>query len=183
MSSLPDTDFGQFETLFAYWCRLRDDAGGVPPRLSLDPVAIKELLPNIFLIERRAHDDLYVRLSGTAIDALSPAPMTGANYLDLCMPDTRDFVAESAKLVCMHPCGNRYKRAVTFEAGGCHEITTAALPMTDRHGAPTYILGIMSARTDYLTIAGKPRGYVSVKMLETDFFDVGFGVPETVPSI
>lgn len=182
METAPEIGIGHFEALFAYWEHLRDAVGGVPARLSLDPVGIRELLPFIFLVERRSHTDLYVRLSGTAIDSLSPVPMTGANYLDLCPAENRAFVADSAKAVCTHPCGHKLKRVVTFEDGTSHEVTTAALPMTDRDGNCSYLLGVMVSRTDHLSALSKIAGNLDVKLMESEFFDIGFGVPQSAPA-
>lgn len=182
MDLLDFPESGQFEALIAYWLRLRDDAGGVPSRTALDPIAIKDLLPFVFLVERRDPTDLHVRLSGTALDAVTPEPMTGLNYLDLCPAHLRAFLQESATAVCDQPCGHRYKRRVTRAETGTHEVTTLALPMTDRHGEMRYLLGMMSAKAEVLVDRKPPAGDLLVDVLSADFVDLGFGVPDPVPA-
>lgn len=170
---------GQFETLLAYWHRLKEDEGGIPRRSSLNPVAIRDLLPFIFLLERRAPDDLLVRLSGTALDAISPMPMTGANYLDLCPDETRPMIQSMAEKVVTHPCGHRFKREATFHNGKSHEITTLSLPMTSEAGECRYMVGVSASKTDLMPTNIEPGRYVAVKILQSEFVDLGYGVPDS----
>ncbi|WP_286828776.1 MULTISPECIES: PAS domain-containing protein [Kordiimonas] len=169
---------GKFEALLAYWLRLKEEEGGVPRRSNLNPVAIRDLLPFVFLMERRAPDDLLVRLSGTALDAISPMPMTGANYLDLCPDETRDMVADMVTTVLTTPCGHRFKREATFQNGKSHEITTLSLPMTSEQGECRYIVGVSASKTDLMPTNIQPGKYVAVKVLQSEFVDLGYGLPD-----
>ncbi|MFC4347169.1 PAS domain-containing protein [Kordiimonas lipolytica] len=171
---------GQFEVMLAYWLRLKEEAGGVPKRSSLNPVLIRDILPHVFLIEQQGPENLLVRLSGTALDAISPMPMTGANYLDLCPPETRSFVWDTAAAVVNHPCGHRFKREATFQNGKAHEITTLSLPMVSEDGDCRYMVGVSASKTDLMPANLQPGRYVSVKILHSEFVDVGFGVPVDV---
>ncbi len=169
---------GQFEAMLAYWRRLQKEEGGIPRRSSLNPVAIRDLLPFIFLLERRAPDDLLVRLAGTALDAISPMPMTGANYLDLCPEETRPMVSDMVTAVVTHPCGHRFKREATFHNGKSHQITTLSLPMTSEDGECRYMVGVSASKTDLLPSNIEPGRYVAVKILQSEFVDLGFGIPD-----
>jgi hypothetical protein len=168
---------GQFEAFRAYWDRLQQEAGGVPTRQQLNPNEIRELLPYVFLIERRAYDDLHVRLSGTALDAVGPTPPTGTNYLDICAPDDRAAYAAIAEKILTHPCGHVLRRAVTFTDGKTQELTSLMLPMKDRHGDMRYLIGVVSVKADYLAAEPAPEAFVSIRPIFMEFLDIGFGLP------
>lgn len=178
METNPTLSSGHFETLLGYWKGLRDAQGGVPKRASLNPVEIREILPYVFLIERRAPDDLLVRLAGTALDEVSPMPVTGANYLDFCPDEHRPFVVDAVRAVVEVPCGHRFSREVTFQNGRSHIITTLALPMTSETGEARYLIGVTVTREDVLAADKTPAAYAEVKFLYSEFVDLGFGLPE-----
>lgn len=71
---------GHIAALSRYWQSL--NGGEAPARAQIDPVAIKPLLPHIYLVEFRTDPfRVYYRLSGTATDQWNGIPLSG-RYLD-----------------------------------------------------------------------------------------------------
>jgi len=66
--------------LYAYWLGLAQ--GGVPERAAFDPSEVRELLPNIMIVEiEDAPFRVRFRLSGTKVDEVTGMNITG-RYLD-----------------------------------------------------------------------------------------------------
>jgi hypothetical protein len=73
--------------LYAYWRQIHPPGGGLPGRRHLDPVAIPDLLPGIWLLDvTRTPFRLRYRLVGTGIVEAIGREVTGA-WLDEAHPD------------------------------------------------------------------------------------------------
>lgn len=177
MSSKFQETLGKFEAFRAYWTHLQQEAGGVPPRSAFNPNAVRDLLPYISLMERRAADDLHVRLAGTAIDNLSPTPLTGRNYLEYCPPEDKAQYLDAATAMVEVPCGFLLKRAVTFRDGHVHELSSLALPMKDAAGEIRYLLSITAVKLDAAETQAPVGQYVAIRHIYSEYIDLGYGVP------
>lgn len=169
---------GKFEAFRAYWTHLQEKAGGVPPRSAFNPNAVRDLLPYISLMERRAEDDLHVRLAGTGIDNLSPTALTGQNYLEHCPPEDKALYQGAATAMVQVPCGFLLKRAVTFQDGHMHELSTLALPMKDAADEVRYLLSITAVKLDAAETQAPVGQYVSIRHIYSEYIDLGYGLPE-----
>jgi hypothetical protein len=81
-AALPDDCDWRIRRLYEYWRGLRPAAGGLPGRQHIDPAAIRELLPWVWMVdvERNLLRFRY-RLVGTEQVAAMQGDMTG-RYLD-----------------------------------------------------------------------------------------------------
>lgn len=181
MQSLPQCDHDGF---LAYWNRLKNDAGGVPTRKSVDPRAISKALPYYYLLQRTNHDLVPVRILGTALDAFLPTLSTGMNFLEIYPEEIRSFYAEMLRDICEHPCGARVKRFITMTSGSQVAMQSLALPLADGDGRISYIAGIADAPSaaQLLGLAEKKQRMAST-VEELEYLDVGYGVPESAPTL
>ncbi len=115
-----------------YW-RARSDGGRrVPPRASIDPVDIPQLLDGIWLLDVAAPFRLRYRLVGTRIvDALGQDP-TGS-WVDEAHPDaasTPEFFARFARVAETGVPSRRRGPAVFWFDRDRREIESVRLPLT-----------------------------------------------------
>ena len=115
--------------LYEYWNELRGE-NIAPKRKDLDPVALKNILPNLFLLDRISPDNYNFRLAGTKTCNIFGVELTGHNFLELWNANDRDsFVSllntlteQGAGIVCGLK-GESEDVKVTFEF--------LALPLVD----------------------------------------------------
>ena len=74
--------------LLAYWRGISRD-GLVPARTDLDPMAFRELLPQVFMLGRVAAGDYRFRLVGSAVDELHGTLKRGDAALPMWSEDDR----------------------------------------------------------------------------------------------
>lgn len=91
-SDWPATLPPELEAFLAYWRRLSDAAGGVPPKRAVDALAIpRHLLPGIGLIDWQPQAGgsgrLYYRLLGTAHRHATAHDYTGRHFDELYTPE------------------------------------------------------------------------------------------------
>ncbi|WP_262689811.1 PAS domain-containing protein [Kordiimonas aestuarii] len=177
--ALPRAD--QFEVFHAYWRRLAADAGGVPSRLAFNPAELKDLLPFIFILERRSAEDIYVRLAGTAIEQVLRRAPTGGNYLDMCHPDERAFFRDAFTAMVDTPCGGFFRRELSLTTGEKQDLRSKCLPFKDREGHVRYLIGLTSIRADLRLTSYDPPVMDVSKITDFFYLDTGAGVPESVP--
>ena len=70
------------KALFDYWNALRG-ARSAPERAKIDPAAIRDVMPDTFMLEVDPAAGFPVRMSGTRMDALLGQAQNGRRFLDL----------------------------------------------------------------------------------------------------
>lgn len=75
--------------LYEYWNELRGE-NIAPKRKDLDPMALKNILPNLFLLDMISSDNYNFRLAGTKTCNIFGAELTGHNFLELWNADDKD---------------------------------------------------------------------------------------------
>lgn len=68
---------GEAGAVCKYWCELKRDHAGVPPRESFDPGKISDFLPKVILLDVLNDGDFSYRLIGTQVDVLFGGYFTG----------------------------------------------------------------------------------------------------------
>jgi len=174
--------FADFE---AYWRRLQEtvSAAGpgaprIPTRKQFNPMAIPKLLPNLFMMEHGSEDELFVRLTGTAIDIALERPMTGVNLLDLYKGDERAFFKAVHKNMAHQPCAAVLRRFVTLSNGKGYELISKSFPLADDAGNIKYVVGMMGADLMHLSPLGEDAVQADSTIIDFFYVDLGRGVPE-----
>ena len=179
--ALPRAD--HFAVFQNYYERLAADAGGVPKRSAFNPAEIKDLLPFIFIIEFRSKDDLYVRLSGTAIERVLRKSPTGQNYLDVVQDGEREFFREVGTNIMSVPCGGFFRRVLVLSNGDKQELQSKCLPFADRDGHLRYMIGMTSVRADLAVTRYDPPVKDVSEITGFHYIDLGYGIPEDIPPL
>ena len=88
-------------TLYHYW-RSRQTAGQLPGRQHIDPAAIRDLLPWLFMVdvERHAQRPVYrFRLAGTEVVQLCDLEITGLTVEEAFPESALEVIADCARVV------------------------------------------------------------------------------------
>lgn len=80
--------------VYAYWNSLRGERAA-PERADIDPVAMRRLLADSFLVEVDAHCLFPIRLFGTKLSALWLEDQHGRSFLDLWRDEDRRSIASA----------------------------------------------------------------------------------------
>ena len=184
---------GPLNELMNYWRALPRQSGVIiPMRREFHPGDIAGILPRISLMKRISQDTIVVGLVGTAVDALWDVPLTGMNIFDLASPRMKINIARFYGAILNQPCGAYIREKKKSPDGVTLRVSSLYLPMTDRLGAPNYIIGCSVFQSKYTGLANKAGAPLSDRLVleqshikALKFIDLGFGLPdiqfETVP--
>lgn len=179
--TLPRVD--HFEVFHTYWRTLARDAGGVPARTAFSPAAVKDLLPFVFIIERRTPDELHVRLAGSAIEQVLGFGTTGKNYLEVCNEADAPFFKQAFTDMTSVPCGGFFRRDIHMTNGEIYSLTTGCLPFADEEGNMRYVIGVVGVGNNLVLTAYAPPVLDFSNITAHHYIDVGFGLPDEIPAL
>ncbi len=159
---------------FDYWDAIRGD-DLVPDRKSFDPIAIRELMPAVTILEIWSPERIVPRLAGTGVcDGMGLDP-TGRNWLDLQRPELREGYARRVTTQANHPCGRRSILRTRNVRGAVTRAEVIALPMTHALSGHKMLVSFFAT----LAILGyEDGGYQVLDFEETHWIDIGAGVPD-----
>jgi hypothetical protein len=163
--------------LYAYWHRIRGDAL-LPRRAGLDPLELKNILPQLQIVEVQAPGVLRCKLVGTGLCDLFGFDYTGHNLIDLAPPEQRLVRSWRHWSSVQLPCGHLFGGRVRFPTGARARFRGVGLPLLpDREGAPRLLVSVIAVIAD--------RGWINVQQRrvltlpeEFAFLDIGAGMPE-----
>lgn len=160
--------------LFAYWNGLPKE-GLIPDRSSFDPVAIRDLMRAVTLLEIWSLDRVEIRLAGTGVCEGMGFDPTGRNTLDLLAPETRDRYRNLIAAQIETPCG-RWNVLTTRHAGGViSRAEVITLPMFYARAGHHMILSYFGT----IDVVGYDvGGYQIMSYDDTRWIDIGAGVPD-----
>lgn len=165
---------------FAYWDGLpKHDF--VPRRDDFDPVAIKQLLADIAILQYRFEDPpaLVFRLAGTSHVQRWGRELTGLNYLEFVPPERRPLAWARQRLIVEHPCGTHSFRIETYESGRQVRMESLALPLRSRDGRADLMIVFSREAPDQRTEPwrlGPHRAFTD--SVGNRFIDIGKGLPQ-----
>jgi len=137
------------QTLYRHWQRLR--AGSpAPQQRALHPADIKEVLPQIFVLQRFDPDHYVFRLAGTGYCALFGREFRTQNILALFQGPARKYLSVFFDRVVSLPCGGIAETRAETLAGEHCLIEHVFLPIADSDNRINRILGIANV-TDWGT--------------------------------
>lgn len=168
-------DFDRFAT---YWRTLQKASwAAIPLRSQFDPAQIVQILPYVYMLERKSPKNILVRVCGTALDQISGTSITGRNYLDVCPKEDRQLYAELTHQVLAKPCAALLERDVTFLNNKTFSLTSQGFPLADADGIPRYTVGLMIPNRTMRTNDMQNGTVLSSRLKKLTYIDVGFGVP------
>src|ERR1700737_5252614 len=90
--------------LFAYWHNLRGSRPA-PERGDIEPVAIRNLLADVFILSLEPHAGHPFRVAGTRVCALFGREIKGESFLDLFSHDARGEVRDLIAIIAHESVG------------------------------------------------------------------------------
>jgi len=170
---------GVLERFLDYWHELPRENGAVlPSRSALEPSCLHEMLPRIALLKRLDRYDVTVSMMGTEQDSQWRGPMVGMNAFDLTAPNMRENTAELYSAVLDQPAAAIMRETILKKDGKPADVASLYLPLADRYGCPTYIVGctVYEKRPTYNSINDRlVLDHQRVRNVE--FLDIGAGQP------
>lgn len=170
---------GVLGQLLDCWHQLpREDGATVPARSVLHTANLHELLPRISLMKRLDTYDVQVSMVGTSAEALWQAPLAGINAFDLTAPDMRENTARLYEAILDQPSGVHMLETIRRQNGNPAEVASLYLPLADKLGDPTYILGCSVYVKS--SLYGRINSRLMLdhrKISNIEFLDLGAGKP------
>jgi hypothetical protein len=148
------------QTLWTYFNLVREEEE-VPLRSAIDPVALKTVLPDLFILELAQHGDLRFRLAGTRLCAMMGRELRGLSFSGIFSSSRRHKMglAGQTVLTTRQPAlANVWLRVNDDER---EEIELMMLPLASAPGQVDRIFGSVARFTP-----GEPP------MLQNPLFDV-----------
>jgi len=129
------------QTLYRYWQRLKGEAPA-PQQRALTPADIKEVLPQLFVLQRFDPEHYVYRLAGTGYCALFGREFRTQNMLALFQGPARKYLSVLLDRIVALPCGGVAETRAETLAGDHCLIEHVFLPIADSDNRITRILGI-----------------------------------------
>lgn len=162
------------------WSDLRAQNGGdIPFRQQLGLKELRGLTANLLVYELTGPGELFVKMSGTAVDNQFGRNLTGLSVYDIAeMPAAEAFVGFHETLI-RHPCGGYAADILVARNGKRIRADYLILPLRNRFGEQ-----VQCATMSELATAGygMPPGDDSMRityheLLDARHLDIGLGVP------
>lgn len=129
------------QELTAYWHKLSETAGGIPPRTAFDPIAIPSALPSVFLIERLDADTYRFRLLGTDLAERGVSDLTGTLLKRSEVNADRSPIFSVLDRALDTPCGLHILGVEQSEQGRQSLVEYVAFPLADEEGSSRFVVG------------------------------------------
>jgi hypothetical protein len=149
-------------------------AAVVAPRPAIDPAKLRDILPNVLLIDAAGGDRFPVRLAGTGFHNRLGREITGTNWLELMPEACRSAMAGCLRTLLSQPCGAHFLVAEGWRSDPCLEYVL--LPVSSSGASAADMLfgaAALIREPDFgdwrASATGKPMRYI----------DIGCGMPQT----
>lgn len=154
--------------LFQYWNELR--AGrAAPAHTEIEPAAIKSVLADTFILERRPRGTAHFRLAGTRVCAIYGRELRGVSFAPLWDPEARPQVdrivegvfATGNVIVATFEGATRSRRSTPFEM--------IVLPLAVTSGHAPRCLGLVSSVDKPFWLGADPvvgGGFISLSVID-----------------
>jgi len=134
--------YSQTRRLAAWWWESRGNLS-LPRKNALEPLAIPDLLPFVWITEHDPEADRFVyRLVGEEIRARYDTPLKNQGVRDIFAPEDAAHIRRVMHRVVQTPCAYHHMGAIyeTHDRVGFGE--RLLLPLGDRDGRASHLLGI-----------------------------------------
>lgn len=138
--------FEKPELVESYWYELSQEHG-IPARDMLDPRAMSDYLPYVFLADRISHGVARLRVCGNHLSELTGMETKGMHLSAMFGPGAGTTVAAAIDAVCGRPClADLDLEASPDERRGLLHARMFLAPLTDGSGQVNRILGCIQAK-------------------------------------
>ncbi len=168
-----------FRRFFKLWQNVRD-GDALPTRKAVTLRDFAPFAPDLLIYELPAPDDLRCRLMGSNISDRVKAYSPDTNWLDLVAGDVREAGKICWGNLFTMPCAGLMQFSTGFLNGTSRISRALLLPM--QHAPGVVNLLALATVSDVYNV-GDPRDQliVSHDCFQSNYIDVGFGLPENVP--
>jgi hypothetical protein len=154
--------------------------GGVPRREDFGLAQLKELLGWEFLAEWVAPASIVVRLSGTHIDYVLGASVTGVDFFEKYRPVDRPCYSAFYTAIADRPCGGYSVRQVIVGGAETYDYHSIYLPLARRDAYVPIVGAVWVGQFERIAAeraAGNKPDFRDLVRL--NLFDIGFGLPQS----
>jgi hypothetical protein len=150
----------------------------VPMRAHVDPVAIREILPNFLMWDLNRGHDAKFRLVGSAIRDWFGRELTGRDVLEIHADAARPKAVAAGLAMGAQPCGAWGLMALNSPQGYDFLVEVMCLPLRDREGRTALFANTMERVQDRRFFdAMAAAGARMINFVEHRFIDIGAGLP------
>lgn len=182
LGRLPETLTEPGRRFFRLWHGWRRDRA-LPELRDVDLGALGDLARSRMLFEIRSRHDMRIVMAGESLREWLGFDLTGANYLDLTVPEYREIRARLTLEQLLQPCGVMLYYCLRYSDGAVLPIEFVGAPLcAEGTDIPNFILAsaVPLARGGNAGTADPESYRVATGMR---FVDLGFGVPPADPNI
>lgn len=166
---------------YEIWCDLRAQNGGdIPFRQQLGLKELRGLTANLMVYELTGPKELFVKMSGTAIDTQFGRNLTGLSVYDVAEMTAADAFVAFHEALIRHPCAG-YAADILVAANGKRiRAEYLILPLRNRFGEQVQCATMSELATEGY---GMPTGDDGMRityheLLDARHLDIGHGVPD-----
>ncbi len=177
LGNLPERLGAVAKRLVEYWLSLPKD-DHVPARATIDPAAIREILPFFLLWELKDKSKATWRLAGSGIRDWFGRELTGRDVLEMYDEVARPKAFMAGLAMSAQPCGAWGLATLHSPQGYDFLVEVICLPLRDRERQVTLFANTMERIEDrryFDTMAAS--GARMVSFVEHRFIDIGAGLP------
>lgn len=138
------TDFEDplISDVLQHWKSIREDRP-LPSRRSIDPTAIPQCLPHVWLYRYAAEEDDFIcRLSGAEVNSAWGFSIMGMRTANLFTPENLTKLKRRWKIVLETPAVMHSKLTTLRETQSFKRAERLTLPLADDDGNPAFIFGV-----------------------------------------
>ena len=133
---------GRVQQLYAYWLARRDAAGGIPTRAQFDPIDLRGLLPNLYIVDVEQNPQRFrYRLVGTAVVDYNQMEFTGRYLGGIGWDEEQALLAQYTRVLeSRGPVFGYYDWILRSGAKGRAEY--GLFPLANEPGAIVQVIGV-----------------------------------------
>lgn len=169
--------------IHAYWSGVRGERD-VPDRRDIEPAALRQHLPDLFILEQVSGSAPLFRLAGTRLCALFGRELRATAFDSLFAPEVRDRIRRSCDAVTAQ------RRAAVVRASTCGQSSRQAaveillLPITSQSSQVDRIFGALTPLEPVLPLdlPLRPMAQVSFATVKQDFEPYSEPHPAPLPA-
>ncbi|HLT75765.1 MAG TPA: PAS domain-containing protein [Ferrovibrio sp.] len=183
LNRLPDTLTGPGRRFFRLWSEWRRGRK-LPELRDVDLAAMGDLARSRMLFDIRNRHDMRIVMAGETLREWLGVDLTGANYLDLTLPEYRETRARLTLEQVLQPCGVMLYYCLRYPNGAVRPIEFVGAPVcADGEDVPGFILASGTQLGPAISDGAPPDPDSYRIATGMRFIDLGYGVPPANPNI
>lgn len=163
--------------IFAYWWRVRGGQA-VPNRRDIDPAALRQNLPDLFILEKVAGAAPNFRLAGTRLCSLFGRELRNSSIERLFSADAHPRIADICADIMMQNTPALLEASAYGNSAHAAEVEILLLPMTSRSTHTDRIIGALCP-TGSVSALDVPFRHIAVHRVQILDVDKKGALPQT----